>query len=62
MCNILIWNCKGVGNLTTKAQIKKLTAQHSIQLIGVMELLVDNSKTEIIMRDLHMEHVWANKE
>ena len=56
--SLLVWNCRGLGNLVTKKELGDLTQAQDPSAVFIAETWMDEARLKKIKRNLHFDHMF----
>ena len=59
--NLLVWNCRGLGNLRTGKELGKIIQAKDPAIVFLAKTWVDNARLEIVQRNIDFKHKWLVK-
>ena len=56
--NLLVWNCRGLGNLRTEKELGNIIRAKDPPVVFLAETWADEARLERVLRNINFDHKW----
>ena len=57
--NCLVWNCRGLGNLRTRKELREIIQVKYPSVVFIVETLADEVRLDMIQQNIDFECKWV---
>nr|XP_023893774.1 uncharacterized protein LOC112005708 [Quercus suber] len=59
--NLLVWNCRGLGNLRTKKELGNIIREKDPSVMFLAETWADEARLDRVLHNINFDHKWEER-
>ena len=56
--NLLVWNCRGLGNLRTEKELRNIIGAKDPSIVFLAETWADEARLDRVLHNINFNHKW----